>query len=418
MLAIAEALALNLIVNRIDAWVLGEWWAQNAGIHSWQSNFKLGWEWDEDHFTTNMFAHPYHGGMYFNAARSNGLSFWEAAPIAFFGSWNWEYFGEAKRPSFNDFFMTSFGGIALGEMFHRVGTSIRDNQARGRSRTLRELAAMPFDPVGGLNRLACGQWRAQFPNPPEHNPGAYVLRVQAGLRFAENLTTSDSLTRIGAMVVDLLYGDQFRIKYSRPFDVFGVRMVLSSAGVFNAMRASGRLFAKDISDGTNPWRNLFVINQRFDYVANPAYSIGGQSIEFGVASRWQLTRGFGIRASGFIDAILLGGVDAPGAGFGERNYDFGPGGGARFDFALERRGVRYLTTYAQFEVLHSISGAEADHVISFGGTEITVPIARGLGVALHATHFSRSSRYSDRPRDRRDYPELRLLVVWTKAGFN
>jgi hypothetical protein len=416
-LAVAEALALNVVVNRIDAWVLGEWWAQNAGIHSWSSNFKLGWEWDEDHFTTNMFMHPYHGGMYFNAGRSNGLSFWESAPLAFLGSWSWEFFGEAKRPSFNDFFMTTFGGLALGEMFHRVGASIRNNQATGTGRILRELGAMPFDPIGGLNRLARGQWRAQFANPAEHDPGAYVLRTQAGLRFAKYLEL-DSIARIGAVVVDLLYGDPFRTKAVRPFDVFSVRAVLSSAGVFNALRATGSLFATDITDATNPWRNVFAINQRFDYVANPAYSIGGQSVEFGLLSRWQLPRGFGLRTQGFIDAVLLGAIDAPGAGFGERNYDFGPGGGLRGSFAFERFGVRYLTVYLQGEVLHSLSGASADHVIGFGGLEITVPITRhGLGVAAHFTHFSRTSRYSDRPRDRRDYPEARLLVVWTKAGF-
>ena len=416
MLAAGQGLFLNVLVNRIDAWVLKEDWAINTGIHSWRSNFTLGWEWDEDNFTTNMWAHPYHGGMYFNAGRANGLNFWEAAPLAFLGSWSWEYFGEAKRPSLNDFFMTTFGGIALGEMFHRVGMSIRDNEASGRTRFLRELGAMPFDPIGGLNRLARGQWQERFANPPEHDPGAYVLRVQAGLRFAENLAV-DSVARIGAVVVDLIYGDQFRHKYERPFDVFAVRTVLSSAGVFNALRATGRLFATDLTDATNPWRNIFVINQRFDYVANPAYSVGGQSIEFGIATRWELTRGFGIRASGFLDAVLLGAIDAPGAGFGERNYDFGPGGGLRGDIALERRGVRYITIYGQGEVLHSLSGASADHVIGFGGTEITIPIARGLGVAVHATHFSRTSRYSDRPSDRRDYPEVRLLVVWTTANF-
>lgn len=415
-LAVAQALVLNLVVNRIDAWVLGEWWAKNAGAHSWSKNLRLGWEWDEDNFTTNMFAHPYHGGMYFNAGRANGLDFWESAPVAFVGSWTWEYFGEAKRPSLNDFFMTSFGGIALGEMFHRVGATIRDNQARGAARTWREIAALPFDPIAGLNRLARGQWRARFPNPPEHNPEAFVLRVHGGVRFAEGLEV-DSIARIGAVVIDLLYGDQFARQYSRPFDVFGVRAVLSSAGVFNALRASGRLFSTELTDRTNPWRNVFSINQRFDYVANPAHSIGGQSVELGVSSRWELGHGFGLRAQGFGDVVLLGAIDAPGAGFGERNYDFGPGWGLRWEFAFERRGARYLTLHARTEWLDAVSGADATHRILFGGAEVTIPLGRGLGVAAHLTHFSRTSRYSDRPDVRADYPELRLLAVWTKVGF-
>ena len=71
-LAMGQALAINLLVNRIDAWVLGEDWAIKAGLKSWRKNLRLGWEWDEDSFQTNMFGHPYHGGLYFNAARSNG----------------------------------------------------------------------------------------------------------------------------------------------------------------------------------------------------------------------------------------------------------------------------------------------------------------------------------------------------------
>lgn len=154
MLAVSEALVLNVVVNRVDAWLLNQAWAQNAGADSWARNFRLGWSWDEDNFTTNMFAHPYHGGMYFNAGRANGLSFWESAPLTFLGSWTWEFLGEVERPSLNDFFMTTFGGLALGEMFHRVAASLRDNTARGSARWWRELGSLPFDPIGGLNRLA------------------------------------------------------------------------------------------------------------------------------------------------------------------------------------------------------------------------------------------------------------------------
>jgi hypothetical protein len=56
--------------------------------------------------------------------------------------------------------------------------------------------------------------------------------------------------------------------------------------------------------------------------------------------------------------------------------------------------------------------------VDFGGIEGAIPIARGLGLSASSTIFGRSSRYSDgRPRDSRDYPEARLLLVWTKVGF-
>ena len=416
LLAVTEVLAINILVNRFDAWVLGEWWAQEAGPESWKSNFNLGWEWDEDNFTTNMFAHPFHGSMYFNAGRSNGLNFWESAPLAFLGSWTWEYFGEAKRPSLNDFFNTSFGGIALGEMLHRVATSIRDNEASGAGRTWREIAALPFDAIGGFNRAIRGEWSRQFANPDEHDPGSYVLRLNLGVRFAEGLV-QDSVAQMGVLLVDLISGDGFRSRYRKPFDVFGVRFMMSGDGGFDVLRASGRLFATDLTDSTTRWRHIFQINQRFDYIDNPAHAVGGQSVEFGIASRWRFGDGFGVRTGVYGDVILMGAIDAPGAGLGERYYDFGPGGGARLELSFERRNVRYLSLHGRTEYIHSVSGASADHIIAFVAAEATLPLVRGFGLAAHLTHFTRTSHYESGLTDQRDYPELRIMGVWTKAGF-
>lgn len=422
-LAIGQALAINVLVNRFDAWVLGAEWAK-ASLTSWRTNIKLGWEWDEDGFQTNMFGHPYHGGLYFNSARSNGMSYWESAPVSFLGSWTWEYLGENYRPSLNDFFMTSFGGIALGEMFHRVGATIRDNTARGGKRFFREFAALPLDPVGGLNRLMRGAWKRHGPNPPEHDPGAFVLRIHAGARFEQGFVT-DTVGRLWAIVADLAYGDPFLRPFRAPFDAFSVRAIISGGSGFNVLRASGRLYGKDLNDRTRRNRHQFAINQRYDYISNPAQSVGGQSVEFGINSRWRLGRGnFGLRTSVFGDVVLLGAIDAPGTGTGQgiRNYDFGPGVGLRLQIALERSGLRFFTLFSQGEFIHSVSGASADHSISFGGMELNIPIARGFGVALHATNFNRVSHYTDpnaaSPEDRRDYPEVRILAVWTKFGFS
>jgi hypothetical protein len=416
-MAVAQVLMVNTFVNRVDAWILQADWAR-ASTRDWANNLRLGWEWDEDAFPTNTFAHPYHGGLYFNAGRANGLDFWESAPLAFFGSWNWEYFGETYRPSLNDWFMTSFGGIALGEMFHRLAATIRDNGARGSTRTWREIAALPFDPMGAFNRLTRGQWNRVGPNPPEHDPGAYVLRIGAGARFAEGLISDSGVAKMGAVVVDLLYGDAFARTYENPFDVFGVRLVLSSTGGLNALRASGRLFGRDLNDPSGRIRHVLAVNQRYDYVKNPAQSVGGQSVEIGINSRWRFgSKGYGLRTSFFVDGVVLGAIDAPGTGLGERNYDFGPGAGARWELALERHGARFIRLFGQLEYIHAVSGASADHIIDYGGIELNLPIARGLGIAGHSTLFYRTSRYADGTRDRRDYPEARLLLVWTKAGF-
>jgi len=380
---------------------------------------RLGWDWDENEFPTNMFMHPYHGGMYFNAGRANGLGFWESAPLSFLGSWTWEYMGERWRPSLNDFFMTSFGGITLGEVFHRASSALRSNQAHGRSRIARELAAMPFDPVGGLNRLFRGEWGRFGPNAPEHDPGIWALQLQTGARWIGNgATGTPDTTDVGPTIVgDLQYGEPFETRFRKPFDVFHVSMQISpGGGGINMLRASGRLFSKDIRGPEHRNRHIFAINARYDYESNAAQKFGGQSVEAGIRSRFQLGKGYSLITEIFGDAMFLGAIDAPYTGIGERTYDFGPGAGARFDMFLQRHGVTYISVLSRLEYLHSVSGAESDHVANFGGMDVNVPIRRGLGIGAHFGSFERISRYSDRPDEHRNLPETRLFFTFTGAN--
>ena len=416
LLAVGEVLLINMAVNSFDGWVLQEGWANGVSLDTWSENLRLGWEWDENNFVTNMFAHPYHGGLYFNAGRSNGLDFWESSTLAFLGSWTWEYFGETNRPSLNDFFMTSFGGIGLGETFYRIAASIRDNEARGSSRTWREIAALPLDPVGGVNRLFRGQWRAVGPNPPEHDHGAFVLRVQGGVRYAAENDSGATVT-LGTVVVDLGYGDPFLRPYRSPFDAFGLRAIVSEGYGLSVLRAAGRLYGRDINSRMKGVRHLFVVNQRFDYISNPAFGIGGQSVEGGIASRFPLGKGYGLRTGVFGDAVLLAAIDGPVSGVGERTYDFGPGAGARVELGLDRNGLRFVTLHGRTEYVHSVSGASADHVIGFAALEAAVPLVGNLGLSVQANSFHRLSRYTGLPEIRREYPELRLLLAWTMANF-
>ena len=86
--AFAEVTAINVGVQLFDRWALNSDFAQTT-LNSLKHNFTDGMVWDNDFFVTNMFAHPYHGNLYFNAARTNGLSFWESAPYSLLGSAMW-----------------------------------------------------------------------------------------------------------------------------------------------------------------------------------------------------------------------------------------------------------------------------------------------------------------------------------------
>ena len=56
----------------------------------WWNNLRARPEWDDNSFMINQWGHPYQGSTYFSAGRSNGLSFWESAPLAVLGSVTWE----------------------------------------------------------------------------------------------------------------------------------------------------------------------------------------------------------------------------------------------------------------------------------------------------------------------------------------
>ncbi|MCD7851222.1 MAG: DUF3943 domain-containing protein [Parabacteroides sp.] len=65
--AAAETFGLNMLVWGFDRFIMKEEWSYING-HTIKSNFKKGPVWDTDQFTTNLFSHPYHGSLYFNAA--------------------------------------------------------------------------------------------------------------------------------------------------------------------------------------------------------------------------------------------------------------------------------------------------------------------------------------------------------------
>lgn len=413
-LAVPEVLAINLAVNRFDALVLREPWAR-TDFESWAHNIRLGWEWDENAFGTNMFSHPFHGSLYFNAGRSNCLSYWESVPLAFLGSWTWEYFGETYRPSLNDFFMTTFGGIALGEISHRVASTIRNTETRGAERLAREIGATLVDPIGGLNRLLRGDWSRTGPNPPEHRPGAFEFRLKAGVRklYGDSTGIRDLSPTI---LLDVGYGDPFAQAYRDPFDVFTLHAQVSpGGGGVNALEGRGRLFQLELPWWGSRIRHVLVITHRYDYINNPAYSFGLQSVEVGMASRFPLVKSFELRTRLAGDLAVLGAIDAPFSGVGTRTYDFGPGAGATLEVVLARRGRTYVVLRNRGEYLHSVSGAPANHLVAFSSLEGNIPLAWGLGVGFHFSGYARISRYAGDVEDTREFFETRLFVSWTSV---
>jgi hypothetical protein len=314
--------------------------------------------------------------------------------------------------------MTGFGGVAVGEIFNRVSTAIIDETAVGGERIAHEFGAMLVNPVGGLNRLVRGQWTERGTNPVDRLPESYFFRAKAGARRVEQAESPNLPVSSPTLLLEMSFGDSFETEYRAPFDVISMLAQVSpDGGGLNIFRALGRLYSKELTSPDSWNRHQIVLSQRFDYVNNPVYHFGEQSLEVGVLSRWRLGIS-GLRLSTRFagDVVMLGALDAlDDAAPGDRSIDYGPGLGAIVELALERNGATFLSFYNRVRYLRSVSGAPADHTMLFSGLDLTIPITSQFGVGAYLSGDSRRSDYSDYPLDERSYLETRVYVTWTFA---
>jgi hypothetical protein len=417
--AVFEGFLVNAVVNRLNVWVLKDS-LYEVTPHSWKTNLRRGWDFDTDEFMVNMLGHPYQGSMYYAAARDNGLGFWTGVPLTFFHSVMWEYFGETTQASINDLVDTGLGGAALGEMFHRVAATIRNNEMGGSGRTLRELAALPFDPVGGLNRLVRGEWSRRGPNPEEHRPVGSVLRVGGGAGIVRGPGSLGGSLGDGEassiLFADLKYGDAYVDTLHKPFDAFSARIMLAPGhGDLTQLTGVGRITGAELGNSESR-RHQLELNQRFEYLNNGALRFGAQTLQLGLSSRVHLGGKFWIRTMAAADGIVLAAINAPGAGTGVRDYDYGPGVGGTFTAGLEHAGTPYLIFHYQPAFVHTLNGAEANHLTSFGSIEASIPVFATVHLVIHSAYYDRLSKYDDGTRNRRRFPELRVFAAFKTSN--
>ena len=418
-IAIGETFLINAFVLAANKIVRPENEGFHIGLQSWKSNLQLGWNWDDNTFQTNMIAHPIHGSLYFNAARSNGMSYWEALPLPFLGSWEWEYLGETHRPALNDFFNTAFGGIALGEMSHRAASLVRDNRATGSTRVWNEIWGTLLDPMGGFNRFVNGRMNDLGPNPQEHFPSALGLTLQTGARVVGDSTGSADNPE-GALtgILDLSYGDPF-VTYKTPWDAFHVRAQLSlgdnlAGGGLNLLRAVGRVYGSEFTATDASNRHQFVIWQMYDYVRNPGYVFGSQSFGFGLMSRWRANAPWSVGTSASVQLVPISAVQTDSATANGRAYDFGPGAGLAFAANVRHRGVvaPIASLGYRLDYIHAVSGSDADHYLQVFSAEAEVPVRAGFGIGAAYNYYMRDSKFVTRAAEFARFPEFRAYVTW------
>ena len=338
--AALEAFAINVGVQCFDQFVMNEEFAK-ISFHSIKHNIETGFVWDNDQFSTNLFAHPYHGGLYFNAARSHGMNFWESVPYSFCGSLMWETTCEIEPPAINDLMATTFGGVAIGEVTHRVSNLVFDDRLSGFPRFMREFLGTLICPIKGLNRILSGDaWRVRgkYYKYHDYQRSPVSFSSSAGYRYLADNNTLFRGEGNPYVRFNLVYGDPFDGETTKPYDYFTLDATFglsSNQPLITGLHLLGRLWSVpvEVSKGTEMEFGIF---QHFNYYDSQPVKDGTSLVPYriseaasfgpGIIYRFpqvgNLTR-FEQRV--FLDGILLGGSLTDYYNVIDRDYNMGSG---------------------------------------------------------------------------------------------
>lgn len=311
----------NVIQNRWS-YHFGDTPVYDVNWDTWKYNLSHWW-WDGDQFSTNGFAHPYMGSLYYNMARSLGLNFWESFGYAFAGSLEWEYFGETEKPSYNDQITTPWGGTILGEVLFRLSNRVLD-AGGARPGFWQEFGALALDPAGGFNRILYGN--KYRPNNLNEEPFHGEFKLYAGLlgEAYSDHAYHDSGVPVGVAVhlVNGVPGSDFVVR--KPFDYFDAMFNFTVAKNslettrFMTFMLRGALVAWGYGDA--PSRGIHGIYTNYDYIAPSIYRV--ESCNAGYGTTGQVDWG-----TWALQGHAFAGIGFGSAGFGEvkdlRDYHFG-----------------------------------------------------------------------------------------------
>lgn len=380
--ASAEVVGFNLALWAFDRYVTK---GQYAYI-SWESikeNFKHGFEWDNDHLNTNMFAHPYCGSLYFNAGRSNGYNFWQSSLFSIGGSAMWELFMEKEYPSTNDIIATPIGGTAIGEVLYRTSDLVLDDRSCGAERFGRELAGFVISPMRGLTRIFTGRtWERRATSGRRFGMPPVRLSFSLGSRILLFHDDRNYNKAGGTARISMEYGDRFAEKTKYPYDYFTFLMdldVMKTQPVLSRLEIKGRLLSKDVHDGRHSHVSLGLY-QHYDFldsdtishsaVTNSLYeclvpyklgipaSVGG-----GTVARYTHDNNWQIDGFAHVNAVLLGGILTDFYRNYHRNYNWGTG------FSI-KGGVQWFSkklglnanANVRFYKIYTLKGCELDYL--------------------------------------------------------
>ncbi len=340
--------ATNLGVWAYDWYLMKEFWA-DINLQTIKRNLQTGFVWDNDMIITNLLSHPYNGGLYFDAARNNGLNFWQSIPFSAGGSLLWEFFLENEAASINDFATTTIGGACVGEITYRISDLFIDDRAVGFERFKREALLTIISPIRGLNRLLNGDaFKKRNTKGNSIVAPTFNFTSTLGYRYMiDNSHIDNYFNQMLTYNAGLIYGDPYDVNLEKPYDFFSVRLsgnFVTFESLMSRANMLGLLYYKDINLCTQNSRLRFGLFQHLNYYDGSA-DLRNVSIKpFKIAEaaafgpgllfKSQLSKNLLFLSSAHVDAILLGASQTDYFKFYIRDYNMGSGFSSKLNFEL------------------------------------------------------------------------------------
>lgn len=399
---------------------------------------------DNDSFSGNQFSHPYHGSMFYNTARYEGLSYGVSLLYPILGSATWEWMCETNSPSVNDLLSTGVGGAVLGEVAHRSSDIFFDNSSTGLDRVMREVIGSLLNPVRAAHRLLTGEaWRVSPSRGKRVEPQPYSFEFGTGYRSMQELKGNRDFIHSPYMEFAFNYGERFNTsKRSKPFDLFSLSLLLnlnSNHPTVGNFEISGRLANKEL-DLRKRWRLDLGFYQNLKYIdhyskneqAPHNFSIISEAVSFGFgAYAERKTKWVCIQNDVMLSGIVLGGT--PADYYPVRRYNFTSGASIRHGahyFLNQRMWVSNKFYFARLFTPHGYDaqtlqdridspddincmGDEGVHSVITNNFTIQYNIFKSLRLNLDYQIYFRSSHYTHYPAVRAKSHEWKMGVVYS-----
>jgi len=378
-------------------------------LETMNENFKYWFEWDPNHFRTNFFAHPIHGSLYFNAGRSNGLSFWESSLCSLGGSFMWETVMERHRPSINDLVMTTTGGIFLGEALFRYSSLIRDENATGFERVWREAVSLLINPVGGLNRLIFGDSEGTPSGIASSKAPVSGFITLGGQSRGRNADLQNGKTGPSADFI-LVYGTPFTGEESRkPFDYFPIELSLRFAQkkAYLTIYGYSLLLGKELEAKSNQ-NHLLGLFQHYDYINAETIELGGTSLCAGLISRFDLSSRARLTITPQLGWMIIGASNNEYVVEDLRDYNYGTGFTAKLDGLLDLQKYGSLLLRWGHYTIYALEGARGTDRLNVLLGEYRIPVWKQVALGIQYSHYRRNSDY-------RDFPDVKKFLYGFRA---